>query len=99
MRRWLGSRRVYTKILIVAAVAIAGTAATGIFSLAGIAGLSGTRNDEVGNSVPYITALNKAALTARRRQPGRALRQPAHHRPDVALLTASTAPARAGAGA
>jgi methyl-accepting chemotaxis protein len=65
MRRWLGSRRVYTKILIVAAVAIAGTVATGVFALAGIADLSNTRNDEVGNSVPYITALNEAALTAK----------------------------------
>jgi methyl-accepting chemotaxis protein len=65
MRRWLGSRRVYTKILIVAAVAIAGTAATGIFALTGIGNLSATRNDEVGNSVPYITALHAAALTAK----------------------------------
>ncbi|MET7420966.1 methyl-accepting chemotaxis protein [Dactylosporangium sp. NPDC005555] len=65
MRRWLGSRRLYTKILFVAAVAIAGTAATGVLALAGIADMSDTRNHEVGTSVPYITALNSAALTAK----------------------------------
>ena len=65
MRRWLGSRRVYTKILIVAAVAIAGTAATGILALAGIDDLSDTRAEEVGRAVPYITALNEAALIAK----------------------------------
>ncbi|GAA2327274.1 methyl-accepting chemotaxis protein [Dactylosporangium salmoneum] len=65
MRRWLGSRRVSTKILIVAAVAIAGTAATGILALAAISDLRGTRDDEVGRAVPYISALNRAALAAK----------------------------------
>jgi methyl-accepting chemotaxis protein len=65
MRRWLRSRRVYTKILIVAAVAVAGTVATGILALAGIADLRSTRNSEVGGAVPYIAALNRAALTAK----------------------------------
>ncbi|MEU0555444.1 methyl-accepting chemotaxis protein [Dactylosporangium maewongense] len=65
MRRWLGSRRLYTKILFVAAVAVAGTAATGIVALVGISGLSDTRNTEVGRSAPYIAALHSAALTAK----------------------------------
>nr|BFE65895.1 hypothetical protein GCM10020063_104210 [Dactylosporangium thailandense] len=65
MRRWLGSRRVFTKILLVAAVAVAGTAATGLLALAGIGDLRATRNSEVGGAVPYIAALNKAALSAK----------------------------------
>ncbi|WP_433049982.1 methyl-accepting chemotaxis protein [Dactylosporangium sp. CS-033363] len=65
MRRWLGSRRVYTKILLVAAVAVAGTAATGILALVGITQLRDTRNGEVGDAVPYVAALNQAALSAK----------------------------------
>src|SRR6187549_1991959 len=63
--RWFGDRRVSTKILIVAGVAIAGTVATGGLSLAGIGGLRSTRGEEVGRAVPYITNLNSAALAAK----------------------------------
>ncbi|GIJ58447.1 methyl-accepting chemotaxis protein [Virgisporangium aurantiacum] len=62
---WLRSRRVRTKILIVVGVAIAGTAAIGLLAIAGTGRLGDTRNAEVGRSVPYITALNKAALAAK----------------------------------
>ena len=65
MNRWLGDRRVSTKILLVAGVAIVGTLATGVFSLVGVNNLQGTRNSEVGRSVPYITSLNQAALSAK----------------------------------
>jgi len=65
MRRWLGSRRVYTKILIVAGVAIVGTALVGVLALIGIGDLRTTRDAEVGKSVPYIGALNQVALTAK----------------------------------
>ena len=63
--RWFGDRRVSTKILIVAGVAIAGTLATGGLSLAGIGDLRSTRGEEVGRAVPYITNLNSAALAAK----------------------------------
>ncbi|GAA2614642.1 CHASE3 domain-containing protein [Dactylosporangium fulvum] len=65
MRRWLGSRRVFTKILIVAGVAIAGTAVTGLLAIMGIGDLRETRDHEVGNAVPYISALHRAGLIAK----------------------------------
>jgi methyl-accepting chemotaxis protein len=64
-RRWLGDRRVLTKILLVAAAAAIGTAATGALALSGTGDLSKTRSQEVGRAVPYIAALNDAALTAK----------------------------------
>jgi methyl-accepting chemotaxis protein len=63
--RWFGDRRVLTKILIVAGVAIAGTVSTGALSLIGIGQLGRTRAAEVGRAVPYITSLNGAALSAK----------------------------------
>jgi methyl-accepting chemotaxis protein len=65
VNQWFSNRRVATKLLIVAGVAIAGTLATGGFSLAGISDLGTTRGDEVGRAVPYITNLNSAALAAK----------------------------------
>jgi methyl-accepting chemotaxis protein len=65
MLRWLTSRRIGTKILTVAGIAIVGMAATGLLAVAGIGELGTTRDHEVGRSVPYITALNKAALAAK----------------------------------
>ena len=65
MHRWLGSRRVYTKILIAVGVAVIGTAATGVVSLVAIAKLENTRNVEVRQGMPYITALNHAALDSK----------------------------------
>jgi methyl-accepting chemotaxis protein len=62
---WARNRRVSTKVLIVAGVAIAGMAVTGAMSLAGIADLKTTRNDELKRGVPYITSLNEAALSAK----------------------------------
>ncbi|GAA3636091.1 hypothetical protein GCM10022223_63160 [Kineosporia mesophila] len=64
-RRWLGDRRVATKILMVAGVAIVGTLAIGLIALMGVNNLQTTRNTEVGRSVPYITSLNSAALSAK----------------------------------
>jgi methyl-accepting chemotaxis protein len=63
--RWFADRRVATKILVVAAVAVAGTLATGLLSLSGVGDLQATRSDEVGRAVPYITNLNAAALSAK----------------------------------
>ena len=62
---WFGNRRVATKVLLVASVAIVGTLSTGALSLAGIGDLQHTRGDEVGRAVPYITNLNGAALAAK----------------------------------
>jgi methyl-accepting chemotaxis protein len=56
---------VSTKVLTVAGVAIAGMVVTGYMSLAGIADLKNTRNDELKVGVPYITSLNSAALAAK----------------------------------
>jgi methyl-accepting chemotaxis protein len=61
----LGNRRVLTKILIVAGVAIAGTAATGLLSLTGISELKQTRDREIGQGMPYVTSLHSAALNAK----------------------------------
>ncbi|GAA3350940.1 CHASE3 domain-containing protein [Amorphoplanes nipponensis] len=52
-------------MLTVAGVAIAGMVVTGFMSLAGIADLKTTRNDELRGGVPYITNLNNAALAAK----------------------------------
>ena len=62
---WARNRRVSTKVLTVAGVAIAGMVVTGYMSLAGIADLETTRNDEIKSGVPYITGLNSAALAAK----------------------------------
>ncbi len=62
---WARDRRVSTKVLTVAGVAIAGMVVTGYMSLAGIADLKNTRNDELKVGVPYITSLNSAALAAK----------------------------------
>ncbi|MCU7727439.1 methyl-accepting chemotaxis protein [Actinoplanes sp. KI2] len=58
-------RKVATKILTVAGVAVAGTIATAAVCLIGIADLQSTRASEVQRAVPYITNLNNAALTAK----------------------------------
>ncbi|MDY7106254.1 MAG: methyl-accepting chemotaxis protein [Actinomycetota bacterium] len=57
--------RVRTKILAVAAAAIAGTVAVSALSLTGLADLRATRADEVGGAVPYVTALSDTALAAK----------------------------------
>ncbi|MEU4220923.1 methyl-accepting chemotaxis protein [Actinoplanes sp. NPDC026623] len=48
-----------------AGISVAGMLVTGIVSLVGISGLKTTRNDELNRAVPYITALNDAALAAK----------------------------------
>ncbi len=58
-------RKVATKILIVAGVAVIGTVVTGALSLIGIADLQSTRTSEIQQAVPYITNLNSAALAAK----------------------------------
>jgi methyl-accepting chemotaxis protein len=62
---WARNRRVSTKVLTVAGVAIAGMVVTGYMSLVGIADLETTRNDEIKSAVPYLTGLNSAALAAK----------------------------------
>jgi methyl-accepting chemotaxis protein len=62
---WARNRRVSTKVLAVAGVAIAGMVVTGYMSLAGIEDLKTTRNDELKSGVPYINSLNGAALAAK----------------------------------
>ncbi len=62
---WFADRRVATKVLVVAAVALAGTLATGLFSMARVGDLQQTRSTEVGRAMPYITNLNAAALSAK----------------------------------
>ncbi|BCY09252.1 methyl-accepting chemotaxis protein [Actinoplanes sp. L3-i22] len=63
--QWCRDRKVSTKVLIVAGVAIAGTMVTGALSIAGIAGLQSSRNTEIAGVLPYATNLNTAALTAK----------------------------------
>ncbi|WP_045741045.1 methyl-accepting chemotaxis protein [Actinoplanes rectilineatus] len=63
--QWFRDRKVATKVLIVAGVAIAGTAVTGVMSVVGIAELQGSRDTEVAEVLPYSTNLNTAALTAK----------------------------------
>ncbi|GAA2884351.1 methyl-accepting chemotaxis protein [Actinoplanes cyaneus] len=60
--QWCRDRRVSTKVLAVAGVAIAGTAVTGVLSVTGINDLESTRNTEISRLVPYVTSLNGAAL-------------------------------------
>jgi methyl-accepting chemotaxis protein len=62
---WFADRRVATKVLVVAVVAITGAVATGVFSLTGIETLKSTRARELGVKVPYLTELNSVALTAK----------------------------------
>ncbi|MFF5084483.1 methyl-accepting chemotaxis protein [Actinoplanes sp. NPDC000266] len=59
------NRKVTTKILGVAGVAVAGTVVTGALSLVGIEELRGEREAELKRAVPYITSLNQAALEAK----------------------------------
>ncbi|XVU29459.1 methyl-accepting chemotaxis protein [Actinoplanes sp. CA-054009] len=63
--RWVRDRKVATKILAVAGVAVAGTVITGALSLAGIDELQDQRASELQRAVPYITNLNDAALAAK----------------------------------
>ncbi|MEU4693802.1 methyl-accepting chemotaxis protein [Actinoplanes sp. NPDC023714] len=63
--QWFRDRKVSTKVLAVAGVAIAGTILTGGLSLTGIAELQTTRNTEIAEVLPYSTNLNAAALTAK----------------------------------
>jgi methyl-accepting chemotaxis protein len=65
LNRWARNRKVSTKVLTVAGVAIAGMVVTGYMSLAGIADLKNTRNDELKVGVPYITSLNHVSLAAK----------------------------------
>ncbi len=58
-------RRVATKIMTVAGVAVAGTVAVGVVSEIGISDLQSTRASEVQRAVPYINNLNEAALAAK----------------------------------
>ncbi|MEV4342936.1 methyl-accepting chemotaxis protein [Actinoplanes sp. NPDC049596] len=63
--RWVRDRKVATKILGVAGVAVAGTVVTGAISLAGIEDLRSQRAAELQRAVPYITGLNHASLEAK----------------------------------
>ncbi|BCY05340.1 methyl-accepting chemotaxis protein [Actinoplanes sp. L3-i22] len=60
--QWCRDRKVSTKVLAVAGVAIAGTVVTGALSVTGINDLESTRNAEIGRMVPYVTNLNSVAL-------------------------------------
>ncbi|TWG14056.1 methyl-accepting chemotaxis protein [Actinoplanes teichomyceticus] len=61
--QWCRDRRVSTKVLAVAGVAIAGTVVTGVLSVTGIGDMTDTRNGEVSRMLPYATSLNDAALS------------------------------------
>jgi methyl-accepting chemotaxis protein len=63
--QWCRDRKVSTKVLAVAGVAIAGTVATGALSIVGIYQLQNSRNTEIAEVLPYSTNLNAAALTAK----------------------------------
>ncbi|MEV6299075.1 methyl-accepting chemotaxis protein [Actinoplanes sp. NPDC051861] len=63
--QWCRDRKVSTKVLAVAGIAIAGTVATGALSILGIAQLQDTRNGEIAKVLPYSTNLNQAALMAK----------------------------------
>ncbi|WP_203682420.1 methyl-accepting chemotaxis protein, partial [Actinoplanes siamensis] len=63
--QWCRDRKVSTKVLAVAAVAIAGTVTTGILSITGIGALQNSRNTEIAKVLPYSTNLNAAALAAK----------------------------------
>ncbi|WP_436524332.1 methyl-accepting chemotaxis protein [Actinoplanes sp. HUAS TT8] len=61
--QWCRDRKVSTKVLAVAGVAIAGTVLTGALSVTGIGALETTRDAEIGRMVPYVKNLNAAALS------------------------------------
>jgi methyl-accepting chemotaxis protein len=63
--QWSRDRKVSTKVLAVAGMAVAGTIATGAFSLGGVGRLDTTRSAEVARTLPYATHLNAAALAAK----------------------------------
>ncbi|MGX6606000.1 methyl-accepting chemotaxis protein [Micromonosporaceae bacterium Da 78-11] len=63
--QWSRNRKVSTKVLAVAGVAVVGTVATGVFSLAGVGRLDDTRAAETARTLPYATHLNAAALAAK----------------------------------
>ncbi|MEV0896515.1 methyl-accepting chemotaxis protein [Actinoplanes sp. NPDC049802] len=63
--QWCRDRKVSTKVLAVAGVAIAGTVATGVISLVDISRLQETRTGEVARVLPYSVNLNTAALAAK----------------------------------
>ncbi|HWS34260.1 MAG TPA: methyl-accepting chemotaxis protein [Actinoplanes sp.] len=63
--QWCRNRKVATKVLTVAGVAVAGTVVTGLISLVGIHQLQTVRNTEIAEVLPYATNLNTAALTAK----------------------------------
>jgi methyl-accepting chemotaxis protein len=63
--QWCRDRKVSTKVLSVAGVAIAGTAAVGVLSVVGINQLEADRNTEIASVLPYSTNLNNAAVTAK----------------------------------
>jgi methyl-accepting chemotaxis protein len=65
LAQWCRDRKVSTKVLVVAGVAIAGTVATGAMSIVGIADLQSTRNQEIAEVLPYSTNLNDTALAAK----------------------------------
>ncbi|WIM96957.1 methyl-accepting chemotaxis protein [Actinoplanes oblitus] len=60
--QWCRDRKVSTKVLAVAGVAIAGTVVTGVLAVTGIGDMTSTRNAEIGRMLPYLTNLNDAAL-------------------------------------
>jgi methyl-accepting chemotaxis protein len=63
--QWCRDRKVSTKVLSVAGIAIAGTAAVGVLSVVGINQLEADRNTEIALVLPYSTNLNDAAVTAK----------------------------------
>jgi methyl-accepting chemotaxis protein len=63
--QWCRDRKVSTKVLAVAGVAIAGTAAVGVLSVIGINRLEADRNTEIASVLPYSTNLNNVAVTAK----------------------------------
>ncbi|GAA1600109.1 methyl-accepting chemotaxis protein [Actinoplanes couchii] len=62
---WLRNRKVSTKVLMVAGVAVAGTVLTGAIGVVGIQQLQTVRNTEIAQVLPYGTNLNSAALNAK----------------------------------
>ncbi|AEV81525.1 Methyl-accepting chemotaxis protein mcpB [Actinoplanes sp. SE50] len=60
--QWCRDRKVATKVLAVAGVAITGTIVTGVLSVTGISAMEKTRNAEVGRMAPYVKNLGDAAL-------------------------------------
>ncbi|MEV6349977.1 methyl-accepting chemotaxis protein [Actinoplanes sp. NPDC051851] len=63
--QWCRDRKVSTKVLTVAGVAIVGTAVTGVLAVVGISDMRATRNEELNKAVPYSADLNAAALAAK----------------------------------